>query len=111
MKFSHPDADVFVPDADLDPHESLARVTHLCAAAHQDDIEIMAYAGISACIRRTGQSFGGVVVTNGAGSPRAGAYTTFTDEQMQTVRRGSSGRRRNWVVTRSKYNWPIQVPR
>ncbi len=87
MKFSNPAADVFVPGASVGPEEALARVTHLCIGAHQDDIEIMAQAGISDCLGAAGKAFGGVVVTNGAGSPRTGAYASFTDEQMQAVRR------------------------
>lgn len=87
MKFSHASADVFVPDAVHSPEAALARVTHLCVAAHQDDIEIMAYAGVLACYEQPGRAFGGVVVTNGAGSPRTGAYGHLTDEQMQAVRR------------------------
>jgi LmbE family N-acetylglucosaminyl deacetylase len=55
--------------------------------AHQDDIEIMAQAGISDCIGAPGKAFGGVVVTNGAGSPRSGPYASYTDEQMLAVRR------------------------
>ncbi len=87
MKFSHPAADVFVPDARLAPEAALARTTHLCVAAHQDDIEIMAYHGIAECFGRTDQWFSGVVVTNGAGSPRSGIYGSYTDAQMQEVRR------------------------
>jgi LmbE family N-acetylglucosaminyl deacetylase len=87
MKFSHPNADVFVPDDSLPPQEALARTTHLCIAAHQDDIEIMAYHGIAECFGRNDQWFGGVVVTNGSGSSRTGVYADFTDEQMQAVRR------------------------
>jgi LmbE family N-acetylglucosaminyl deacetylase len=87
MKFSHPHADVFVPAVSLTPHDALARVTHLCVAAHQDDIEIMAYAGIADCLGRSDRAFGGVVMTNGAGSPRIGAYAAYTDDQMQAVRR------------------------
>ena len=87
MKFSNPTADVFVPGGDLAPSEALRRVTHLCIVAHQDDIEIMAQSGISDCLDQPGKSFGGVVVTNGAGSPRTGAYASFTDEQMLAVRR------------------------
>ena len=87
MRFSHPAADVFVP-AGGDAADALARVTHLCVAAHQDDIEILAYDGICDCLDRPDRrAFGGVIVTNGAGSPRAGAYAEFTDEQMQAVRR------------------------
>jgi len=86
MKFSQPNADVFVAKQES-TSDALKRVTHLCVAAHQDDIEIMAYAGIVECRRRNGAAFGGVIVTNGAGSPRAGEYANLTDEQMQTVRR------------------------
>lgn len=87
MKLSHPSADIFVPDATLSPEAALARTTHLCVAAHQDDIEIMAYHGIAECFGRADQWFSGVVVTNGAGSPRSGIYGSYTDAQMQEVRR------------------------
>jgi LmbE family N-acetylglucosaminyl deacetylase len=87
MKFSNPRADVFVPDASRAPEEALRKVTHLCIGAHQDDIEIMAQSGISDCLDQAMLAFGGVVVTNGAGSPRAGAYAAYSDEQMLAVRR------------------------
>ena len=87
MKFSHPDADIFVPAGDLTPEAALARATHLCIAAHQDDIEIMAYHGIAECFGRADRGFAGVVVNDGAGSPRAGAYAQHTDTQMKAARR------------------------
>jgi LmbE family N-acetylglucosaminyl deacetylase len=87
VKFSNPQADVLVPERGLADEEALRSVTHLCIAAHQDDIEIMAQSGISDCLDSHGMAFGGVVVTNGAGSPRAGAYRSYTDEQMIAVRR------------------------
>ncbi len=87
MNFSNQGADVYVPDAGATPAEALSRVTHLCIGAHQDDIEIMAQSGISDCLGRSGKAFGGVVVTNGAGSPRSGSFASFTDEQMLAVRR------------------------
>jgi LmbE family N-acetylglucosaminyl deacetylase len=87
VNFSNPGADVFVPDPAVKPEEALRRVTHLCVGAHQDDIEIMAQSGISDCIGMPGKAFGGVVVTDGAGSPRSGSFATFTDEQMLAVRR------------------------
>ena len=87
MKLTQPQADIYVPAGDLSPDAALARVTHLCVAAHQDDIEIMAHSGISDCLDTPGKAFGGVVVTNGAGSPRTGAYAHITDEEMQKVRR------------------------
>jgi LmbE family N-acetylglucosaminyl deacetylase len=56
-------------------------------AAHADDLEIMAMGGILACFGNPEKWFTGVVVTNGAGSPRDGLYGAYTDEQMQAVRR------------------------
>src|SRR4051812_7596450 len=86
MNFSRPDADVFVSDGSP-PEHALGRTTHLCIAAHQDDIEIMAYAGIAECHERADKHFTGVVITNGAGSSRTGRYAAFTDAGMQAARR------------------------
>jgi LmbE family N-acetylglucosaminyl deacetylase len=86
MKLSHPQADVFVPDG-APVETALRRLTHLCIGAHQDDIEIMAHAGITDCLDLPGKAFGGVVVTNGAGSPRTGRYAHLSDAEMQAVRR------------------------
>jgi len=87
MKFSQARADIYVPSGD-DPSAALARVTHLCIAAHQDDIEILAYDAICDCLDNPQhKAFGGVVVTDGGGSPRTGAYASFTDEQMKDIRR------------------------
>lgn len=87
MRFTNAKADIFVPDGARSPEAALRAVTHLCIAAHQDDIEIMAQSAVSDCLDQPGKAFGGVVVTNGAGSPRTGAYASYTDEQMQDVRR------------------------
>jgi LmbE family N-acetylglucosaminyl deacetylase len=87
MKFSHSAADIFVPDSSMASEAALARTTHLCVAAHQDDIEIMAYHGIAECFGQSDKWFSGVVVTNGSGSPRSGIYGSYTDAQMQEVRR------------------------
>src|SRR5580704_5583226 len=85
MQFHNPNADFFVPDGAASD-AALARTTHLCIAAHQDDIEIMAYHGIAECFGHKDKWFSGVVVTNGAGSPRTGIYGNYTDEEMQKVR-------------------------
>ncbi len=86
MQFHNAAADVYIPDGAA-PEAALARTTHLCIAAHQDDIEIMAYHGIAECFGRKDRWFTGVVVTNGAGSPRSGIYGDYTDEEMQEIRR------------------------
>ncbi len=85
MRFHNSNADLFVPDGAA-PDAALARTTHLCICAHQDDIEIMAYHGIAECFGQKEKWFSGVVVTNGAGSPRAGIYGGYTDDEMQKVR-------------------------
>jgi LmbE family N-acetylglucosaminyl deacetylase len=91
MKFSQPAADVFIPDG-TPVAAALARTTHLCVAAHQDDIEIMAHSAIAECYGRTDLGFTGVVVTDGGGSPRAGEFAALSDEEMKRVRRDEQRR-------------------
>lgn len=86
MQFRHPKHDLYIPDGE-DPWTALRRVTHLGIVSHQDDLEIAAYHGITECFHSEGQWFGGVVVTNGSGSPRKGPYESMTDEEMQDVRK------------------------
>src|SRR5512135_1724224 len=86
MNFSQPQADIYVPSGDP-PDVALARTTHLCMAAHQDDVEIMAYDGIVECLARKDRWFSGVVVTNGAGSPRSGRFARISGAKMQAIRR------------------------
>lgn len=86
MNFNNPGAGVFVPD-NKPIAEAVARTTHLCISAHQDDIEIMAFHGVVECFGNPDNWFTGVVVTNGAGSPRDDLYANYTDDQMQIVRR------------------------
>lgn len=85
MTFKTPGSQLFIPDgAPVD--EALARTTYMGIAAHQDDLEIMSYHGIIDCFQRTDKWFSGVVVTNGAGSPRADLYGDYSDEDMMAVR-------------------------
>ncbi|MEI7800983.1 MAG: PIG-L family deacetylase [Opitutaceae bacterium] len=86
MNFSSPSADGFVPDGSS-LATALTRTTHLCLAAHQDDIEIMAYPGVAACYESRDHWFTGVIVTDGAGSSRSGEFANFTNEEMMVVRR------------------------
>lgn len=81
MNFKKSNATIYFPGK-----ESLDGVTDMCIAAHQDDIEIMAYGPISECYKSDTRNFCGVVMTDGAGSPRAGEYSDYTNEQMKEVR-------------------------
>jgi len=85
VRFNLDTAEVFVPDG-LSESKSLARTTHLCIAAHHDDIEIMAAQPILECFQREDKWFTGVVLTDGRGSPRAGIYENYSDEEMRLVR-------------------------
>lgn len=76
---------VFVPDG-VDEKVALARTTHLCVGAHQDDQEFMAYHGIAACYGRADRWFCGVVVTDGRGSSRTGLYAGVSDDAMMCIR-------------------------
>ncbi len=86
MKLTLPTADIYIPDG-LPVEEALARTTHLAVGAHQDDLEIMAFDGILKCFEREDAWFTGIVLTNGGGSPRDGAFKDTTDEEMQGIRR------------------------
>ena len=85
MHLHQPNAQCYIPDGLPEP-EALARTTYLGIAAHQDDLEILAAHGILEAFGRTDQWFTGVVMTNGAGSPRSGRYAHVSDEQMQQIR-------------------------
>ena len=85
MKFHLDSAVVFIPDS-LPVEDALARTTHLCIAAHQDDIEIMAAQPIIECFQQKDKWFTGVVVTDGRGSPRDSLYKEYSDDEMRLVR-------------------------
>jgi len=85
MKFHLDTAEVYVPDNEP-VEKALARTTHLCFAAHQDDIEIMSAQPILECFQQKDKWFTGVVVTDGRGSPRDALYKEYSDDEMRLVR-------------------------
>ena len=85
MKFHLDTAEVYIPD-NTPLEEALARTTHLCIAAHQDDIEIMSAQPILECFQQKDKWFTGVVVTDGRGSPRDALYAKYSDDDMRLVR-------------------------
>ena len=77
--------DLFIPDNVCAP-EAQARTSHLAIGAHQDDLEFMAFHGISTCYEQDSAWFSGITCTDGAGSARAGAFADTTDAEMQQIR-------------------------
>lgn len=86
MKLNRETSEIYVPDGTR-VEQALSRTTHMAISAHQDDIEIMAMDGILAGFGQSDRWFLGVVVTDGAGSPRDGLYARYTDLEMRAVRR------------------------
>jgi len=81
----NPLARLVIPDGRTGP-EAITRTTHLGIGAHQDDLEFMAFHGILACYERTDRWFGGVTITDGRGSSRAGQFKDWTDDQIAAER-------------------------
>ena len=98
MKLNNPNASVFFPG-----EKDLSGITDLCIAAHQDDVEIMAYGPISNCYGK--HSFAAVIVTDGGGSPRTGEFAGYTDEEMKAVRQ----REQTEAATLGEYRAVIQL--
>ena len=81
----NPLARLVTPDGQTGP-DAISRTTHLGIGAHQDDLEFMAFHGILACYDRTDCWFGGVTITDGRGSSRAGQFKDWTDDQIAAER-------------------------
>lgn len=77
--------DLHIPDK-VPERGALSRTTHLAIGAHADDLEVMAYHGIAASYDSPENWFGGIVVTDGAGSSRSGAYAGLSNDQMIQMR-------------------------
>ena len=85
MEFLNPGADIHVPDG-VAPEKALERTTYMSVAAHQDDCEIMAYHAIAKCYGSQDDWYTAVVLTDGGGSPRSGAFADYTNEQIHEKR-------------------------
>jgi LmbE family N-acetylglucosaminyl deacetylase len=81
----NPLARLTIPDGKTVP-DAINRTTHLGIGAHQDDLEFMAYHGILACYEREDCWFGGVTITDGRGSSRAGKFKDWSDDQIAVER-------------------------
>jgi len=87
MKFSQPNAEVYIPDG-AQADTAFARVKSVIVGAHQDDVEFMGFPLIRDAYGAGDPSLAAIVTTNGAGSPRSGVYAACSDEEMQAIRRG-----------------------
>ena len=85
MKLNSDHANLFIPDGS-ESEQALSRTTHLGIGAHADDLEVLAYPGIVQCYQDPQQWFTGVVITDGAGSPRSGNYADYSNEEMISLR-------------------------
>lgn len=85
MILHNSNSDIFIPD-NLEQVAALQRTSHLSIAAHQDDVEILAFHGILQCYADTDNWFSAVVCADGAGSPRSGIYANYSDKEMQRTR-------------------------
>ena len=81
----NPLARLVTPDGKTGP-DAIRRTTHLGIGAHQDDLEFMAFHGILTCYDRIDRWFGGVTITDGRGSSRAGQFKDWTDDQIAAER-------------------------
>ena len=100
----NPLARLVIPDGKAGS-EAIARTTHLGIGAHQDDLEFMAFHGILACYDRTDRWFGGVTITDGRGSSRAGKFKDWTDDQIAAERI----REQEAAATIGKYSFIAQL--
>jgi len=82
--FAGSGSSIFVPDGSA-PSFALARTTHLGVGAHADDLEIMAFHGISACYQHDERWFAGALVTDGVGGP--GRSAALDVAELRDVRR------------------------
>lgn len=81
----NPHYDRYIPDGVSAP-EAQARTSYLGIGAHQDDLEFMAFHGISLCYEQDMHWFSGITCTDGGGSSRKGKYADTSDEEMKVVR-------------------------
>lgn len=79
-----PAAEIVVADGDT-PELAFARTKLLGIGAHPDDLELMSWHAIGTS--RATRSYAGVVVADGADSPRAGRFAAASRDEMIRVRR------------------------
>lgn len=98
MKFKKSDADLYIPSG-KDESSILSKTNFLGIAAHQDDLEIIAFPGILQSYKANSNGFGGVVCTDGV--PRNSKNT----EEINKIRKNEQKR----AADIGKYGFVIQL--
>jgi LmbE family N-acetylglucosaminyl deacetylase len=80
-----PNGQLFIPDEEFD-ETVFHRTKTLAIGAHPDDLELLAIKAILEAYGLGERSFFGVVLTNGAGSPKSGPYADLLPDQMVKLR-------------------------
>ena len=86
MRLNNKNASILIPDG-MDHSKAFKRITHLGIGAHQDDLEIMAFHGIHACLNKSDIWFGGITCTNGCGTVRSSKFASLQDDEICRIRR------------------------
>ncbi len=98
-------AEIYAPDG-TGSSEALSRTSHLAVGAHPDDIEIMAFPGISECSGSSDLWFSGVLVTDGASPPCSGGeYAEISGADMASIR----GKEQREAASVGGYSAQIQL--
>jgi len=86
MRLSQNTSRIVIPTGGAEEDLAFGRTTHLGIGAHPDDLEIMSWHAIGTCHASSDRWFSGVIVTDGAGSPRNGPFAKYSDEDLKQAR-------------------------
>jgi LmbE family N-acetylglucosaminyl deacetylase len=89
LTLAAPDDEVVVANGDTQ-EQAFARTKMLGIGAHPDDLELLSWHAIGTA--RATRSYAGVVVADGADSPRAGRFAAMSRGEMIRVRRAEQKR-------------------
>lgn len=99
-----PENDLYVPDGES-VETAARRTTHLGIGAHPDDLEIIGFHGIASCYDSSESWFTGVVVCDGAASPRSGPFANYSDAEMAACRQQEQRR----AASLGRYSLQLQL--
>lgn len=86
MDFYKKSAEIFARDSS-EIYAVLKRTTSLAIAAHQDDVEIMAFKGVLEARNRPDEYFTALICTDGAGSAREKKFKKTDAQELKNIRK------------------------